>query len=150
MDDGIVAEALEVLEISEVTRLLAGAPADSVFSAGERDYAASKSDPERRLAARLAAKRAASRALGGGVEPRFASWGSRGVHYVFPHLIPFTTAGRLPVDNRDPMRAFLAAARRVAPEVKILPWVGGLRVGYKRQRPGTVDLGDLGQRQRIV
>ena len=31
-----------------------------------------------------------------------------------------------------------------------MPWVGGLRVGYKRQRPGSVDLGDLGQRQRIV
>ena len=34
--------------------------------------------------------------------------------------------------------------------MKVLPWVGGLRVGYKRQRPGTIDLADLGQRQRIV
>jgi hypothetical protein len=34
--------------------------------------------------------------------------------------------------------------------MKVLPWVGGLRVGYKRSRPGTIDLGDLGQRQRIV
>jgi hypothetical protein len=34
--------------------------------------------------------------------------------------------------------------------MKILPWVGGLRVGYKRQRPGTIDLRDLRQRQMIV
>ena len=34
--------------------------------------------------------------------------------------------------------------------MKVLPWVGGLRVGYKRSAPGTLDLGDLGQRQRIV
>ena len=34
--------------------------------------------------------------------------------------------------------------------MKVLPWVGGLRVGYRRSRPGTLDLGDLGQRQRIV
>src|SRR4029078_3742577 len=44
----------------------------------------------------------------------------------------------------------LASARRVAPNMKVLPWVGGLRVGYKRSRAGTLDLGDLGQRQRIV
>ena len=41
-----------------------------VFSAGERAYAADKSDPERRLAARLAAKQAAVSALGGGLELR--------------------------------------------------------------------------------
>ncbi len=40
------------------------------------------------------------------------------------------------------------AARR--PISRVLPWVGGLRVGYRRQRPGSVDLSDLGQRQRIV
>lgn len=83
-------------------------------------------------------------------EALIASLSRRGVHYVFPHLIPFTAAGRLPVDNREPMRAFLAGARRVAPDMKVLPWVGGLRVGYRRQRPGTVDLADIGQRQRIV
>ena len=48
------------------------------------------------------------------------------------------------------MRAFLASARRVAPELKLLPWIGGLRKGYKRQRPGTIELADLAQRQRIV
>ena len=34
--------------------------------------------------------------------------------------------------------------------MKVLPWVGGLRVGYNRQLPGAVDLADIGQRQRIV
>jgi hypothetical protein len=48
------------------------------------------------------------------------------------------------------MRAFLDAARRVAPGMKVLPWIGGVRVGHKRMRPGTIDLGDIRQRQRIV
>jgi hypothetical protein len=84
------------------------------------------------------------------VEALLLALDRRGVRYVFPHLIPFSTAGRLPVGEREPMRAFLAAARRVAPELKVLPWVGGLRKGYRRQRPGTIDLADLGQRQSIV
>ncbi len=79
-----------------------------------------------------------------------ATLASRGIVYVYPHLIPFNPAGRLPEHSRDQMRAFLATARRVAPEMKVLPWVGGLRAGWRRQRPGTVDLADLGQRQRIV
>ena len=75
---------------------------------------------------------------------------ARGVAYVFPHLIPFDRAGRLPPHDREQMRRFLAAARKAAPEMKVLPWVGGLRVGYKRMRPGTIDLADLTQRQMIV
>lgn len=63
-EDGVVASAIEVLDIREVgaVREIPG-----VFTAGERAYAESKSDPERRLAARLAAKRAACRLLGEGV-----------------------------------------------------------------------------------
>jgi hypothetical protein len=80
----------------------------------------------------------------------FSSLSARGVAYVYPHLIPFNGAGRLPVHSREQMRAFLAVARETSPGLKVLPWVGGLRVGYKRQRPGTIDLGDLGQRQRMV
>jgi glycosyl hydrolase family 18 (putative chitinase) len=83
-------------------------------------------------------------------EALFVELHAHGVRYVFPHLIPFNPAGRLPLHSREQMRAFLETARRVAPEMQVLPWVGGLRVGYKRQRPGTVDLADLGQRQRIV
>ena len=74
----------------------------------------------------------------------------RGVAYVFPHIIPFDRAGRLPVHDREQMRRFLATARATAPDMKVLPWVGGLRVGYKRMRPGTIDLSDLTQRQTIV
>lgn len=74
----------------------------------------------------------------------------RGVHYVYPHLIPFDRDGRLPQHDREQMRAFLAAARRAAPGMKVLPWVGGLRAGYRRTRSGTLDLGNLGQRQRIM
>lgn len=67
-DDGVVAGALEVLEIAEVAALLAGDPDGAMpFTQAERAYARSKSDPERRLAARLAAKRAAARLLGGGI-----------------------------------------------------------------------------------
>jgi hypothetical protein len=84
------------------------------------------------------------------MEELLSSLHRRGVAYVFPHVIPFNAAGRLPVHDRDQMRAFLAAARRVAPGLKVLPWVGGLRKGYRRQRSGALDLGDLGQRQRMV
>ena len=62
-EDGVVAHALEVVEIREAAALLPAGP----FTQSERAYALSKSDPERRLAARLAAKRAAVRALGGSV-----------------------------------------------------------------------------------
>ena len=64
MPDDVRAEATAMVAIAE-----ADDPALApVFSAGEREYAASKSDPVRRLAARLAAKRAALAALGGGLD----------------------------------------------------------------------------------
>ena len=84
------------------------------------------------------------------MEQLFRFLDHHGIVYAYPHLIPFDSAGRLPLHNREQMRAFLATARQVAPNMKVLPWVGGLRVGYKRSRPGTIDLGDLGQRQRMV
>jgi len=83
-------------------------------------------------------------------EALFAKLKAHGVQYAFPHLIPFNGSGRLPVHSREQMRRFLQAARRVAPELKLLPWVGGLRVGYRRQRQGSLDLADLGQRQRML
>jgi phosphopantetheinyl transferase (holo-ACP synthase) len=58
-DEDVVACAMEVLEIAVVRDL-----GEGPFTPGERAYAASKADPERRLAARLAAKRAAARLLG--------------------------------------------------------------------------------------
>ena len=75
---------------------------------------------------------------------------ARGIVYVYPHLIPFNNAGRLPVHSREQMRTFLEVARRLAPGMKVLPWVGGLRVGWKRTRQGSVDLADLAQRQRMM
>jgi hypothetical protein len=84
------------------------------------------------------------------MEELFTSLSHRGIAYAFPHLIPFNGAGRLPVHSRDQMRALLAVARRVAPEIKVLPWVGGLRAGWRRVRAGTIELDDLGQRQRMV
>lgn len=84
------------------------------------------------------------------LEALFLRLKGHGVQYAFPHVIPFNGAGRLPMHSREQMRRFLETARRVAPELKLLPWVGGLRLGYRRTRAGTLDLADLGQRQRIV
>lgn len=62
-----MASALEIIEIAEVGPLLA--QGEAPFTEAERAYAHSKSDPERRLAARLAAKKAACRLLGEGFGP---------------------------------------------------------------------------------
>jgi hypothetical protein len=86
----------------------------------------------------------------GEMEALFAKLRARGVAYAYPHVIPFSASGDLPVHDREQMRAFLAVARRVAPDLKVLPWVGGVRAGYRRQRPGTIELADLNQRQRMV
>lgn len=63
-DDGVVASGVEVVEVEEAERLLA-AGGEGVFTEGELGYARQRVDPGRRLAARLAAKRAACRLLGG-------------------------------------------------------------------------------------
>jgi holo-[acyl-carrier protein] synthase len=70
-DDGVVASAVEIVGIDEAERLLASdATAEAVWSAGELAFARERVDTARRLAARLAAKRAAARLLGPGVEER--------------------------------------------------------------------------------
>jgi hypothetical protein len=84
------------------------------------------------------------------MEALFLRLRRRGVVYLYPHLIPFDEAGNLPRHDREQLRAFLAVARRAAPELRLLPWVGGLRAGYRRQRKGALELSDLNQRQRIV
>jgi hypothetical protein len=86
----------------------------------------------------------------GEMEDLFRRLQRRGIAYAYPHLIPFDAEGELSPHDREQMRTFLAVARRVAPDVHVLPWVGGLRAGYKRHRTGTVRLSDLTQRQRIV
>lgn len=80
----------------------------------------------------------------------FSALKARGIHYAFPHLIPFDGAGRLPPHDRMQLRAFLAAARLADPQMRILPWVGGLRIGRRRTRAGTVDLESVVQRLAIV
>jgi holo-[acyl-carrier protein] synthase len=62
----VVASGVELVDVAEAERLLA-AGGGGVFSEGELRYARERADPGRRLAARLAAKRAACRLLGGGV-----------------------------------------------------------------------------------
>jgi holo-[acyl-carrier protein] synthase len=69
LDDGVRASALELVEIDEVDRLLASGETNA-FTAAELDFARARSDPARRLAARLAAKRAAVRLLGPELVPR--------------------------------------------------------------------------------
>ena len=63
-DDGVVASGVCVVEVAEAERLLASGGA-GVWSDGELLYARERVDPARRLAARLAAKRATCRLLGG-------------------------------------------------------------------------------------
>jgi len=58
-----VASAVELVEIGEVARLLESGSEAAVFSPAELAFARARSDPARRLAARLAAKRAACRLL---------------------------------------------------------------------------------------
>jgi hypothetical protein len=84
------------------------------------------------------------------MEDLFLSLRRRGVGYAYPHLIPFDAEGELAPHDREQMRTFLAVAHRVAPDLRLLPWVGGLRVGHRRHRQGTLNLADLTQRQRIV
>ncbi len=64
-DDGVVASGVEIVAVAEAERLLA-AGGGGLFTEGELRYARDRVDPARRLAARLAAKRAAVRLLGGG------------------------------------------------------------------------------------
>lgn len=61
--DGVCASAVELAGIEEVERLLAREEL-TIFSPAELAYARARSDPARRLAARLAAKRAAQGLLG--------------------------------------------------------------------------------------
>lgn len=68
-EDGVVASAVCVIAIQEAEALLA-AGGEAVFSEGELAFARARVDPARRLAARLAAKRAAVRLLGAGVLER--------------------------------------------------------------------------------
>ena len=64
-----MASGVEIVEIQEAERLVASG-GGGVFTEGELRYARERVDPARRLAARLAAKRAACRLLGGDASER--------------------------------------------------------------------------------
>jgi holo-[acyl-carrier protein] synthase len=64
-EDGVVASGVEIVDVAEAEEILADG-GRGLFSEGELRYARERSDPGRRLAARLAAKRVACRLLGGG------------------------------------------------------------------------------------
>jgi holo-[acyl-carrier protein] synthase len=66
--DGVVASGVAVVALEEADALLAEG-AGAVFSPAELAFARARVDPARRLAARLAAKRAALELLGGGASP---------------------------------------------------------------------------------
>ena len=68
-EDGVVASAVCIVAVEEAEALLKGG-AGAVFSEGELAFARARVDPARRLAARLAAKRAAVRLLGAGALER--------------------------------------------------------------------------------
>jgi holo-[acyl-carrier protein] synthase len=68
-DDGVVASDVAIVEVEEAARLLAAGDV-GLFSEGELRYARERVDPARRLAARLAAKRAARSLLGGDADER--------------------------------------------------------------------------------
>jgi holo-[acyl-carrier protein] synthase len=68
-EDGVVASAVCIVALEEAEALLARG-GGSVFSEGELAFARARVDPARRLAARLAAKRAAARLLGRGALER--------------------------------------------------------------------------------
>jgi holo-[acyl-carrier protein] synthase len=68
-ENGVVASAVCIVALEEAEALLA-AGGGSVFSEGELAFARARVDPARRLAARLAAKRAAVELLGQGALER--------------------------------------------------------------------------------
>ncbi len=68
MLQGVLADAREIVEIAEIAAMRERGEIEGRFTPEERRYADSKVDPDRRLAARWAAKKAAARVLGPGVK----------------------------------------------------------------------------------
>ena len=85
------------------------------------------------------------------MEALLAALESHGILYAFPHLIPFNSAGALPLAQPG-ADAGLPGGRRAAwrPRSRSCPGSGGCASATGGSASGTIDLGDLGQRQRIV
>ena len=69
LEDGVLASTVELVAVEEVERLLASGETGA-FTPAELEFAHARSDPARRLAARLAAKRAALRLFGSALAPQ--------------------------------------------------------------------------------
>ncbi len=62
------------------------------------------------------------------------------IRYVYPHLTPLNEDGRLPPFSTEAARRFKKIVKKEAPQIEILPWVGGVRFGFRQTRSGTVRL----------
>ena len=62
------------------------------------------------------------------------------IRYVYPHLSPSDADGNLPPFSVESARLFQKILKKECPDVQIFPWVGGVRVGYRQTREGTVSL----------
>jgi hypothetical protein len=62
------------------------------------------------------------------------------IRYVYPHLSPADNDGRLPPFSQQAARLFRRIVKREAPDVQILPWVGGVKTGFRQTQEGTVAL----------
>ena len=63
---------------------------------------------------------------------------SNGVRYVFPHLSPADADGRLPPFSQEAARRFRRVLKQNCPDVQILPWVGGVKTGFRQTQAGTI------------
>lgn len=62
------------------------------------------------------------------------------IQYIYPHLTPSNEEGRLPPFSVEAARRFKKILNRESPQIRILPWVGGVRFGFRQTRAGTVRL----------
>jgi hypothetical protein len=62
------------------------------------------------------------------------------IRYVYPHLTPLNEEGNLPPFSLDAVRRFKMILHRESPQIEILPWIGGVRFGFRQVRSGTVRL----------
>ncbi len=92
--DGVVASAFVIVRVEETGRLTK-AERGRLFSKGELAYAMRKRDPERRLAARLAAKRGAQGRLAGAAAARLTTLGADSALVSLTHEGPLAAASVL-------------------------------------------------------
>jgi hypothetical protein len=62
------------------------------------------------------------------------------IQYVYPHLTPSDEDGRLPSFSVEAARRFRRVLNQQSPQIRILPWVGGVRFGFRQTRAGTIRL----------